>query len=71
MNNTENQNPNLPATGTEKVMLVPANPTESFANTYQTLLVNGGVTILAIFALTYFTKTQIEAITKLLKAWKK
>ncbi len=70
MSNTENQNLNLTATGSEKVMIVPANPTESSANTYQTLLVNGGVTILAIFALTYFTKTLIDAITKLLKTWK-
>jgi hypothetical protein len=70
MNNTENQNLNLPATGSEKVILVPVNPTESSANTYQTLLVNGGVTILAILALSYFTKTLIDAITKLLKTWK-
>ncbi len=71
MSHTENQNLNLAATASEKVMLVPVNPTESSVNTYQTLLVNGGVTILAIFALTYFTRTQIDAITKLLKAWKK
>jgi hypothetical protein len=71
MSNTENQNLNLPATGSEKVILVPVNPADSSANTYQTLLVNGGVTILAILALTYFTKTLIDAITKLLKAWKK
>jgi hypothetical protein len=32
----------------------------------QTLLVNRGVTLLAILALTYFTKTLIEAIAKLL-----
>jgi hypothetical protein len=70
MSNTENQNLNLTATGSEKVMIVPANPTESSANTYQTLLVNGGVTILAILALSYFTKTLIDAITKLLKTWK-
>jgi hypothetical protein len=67
MNNTENQNLNLPSTGSEKVMLVPVNPNESSTNTYQTLLVNGGVTILAILALTYFTKTLIDAISKLLK----
>ncbi|MBW4544734.1 MAG: hypothetical protein KME25_09885 [Symplocastrum torsivum CPER-KK1] len=71
MSNTENQNLNLAATASEKVMLVPVNSTESSANIYQTLLVNGGVTILAIFALTYFTRSQIDAITKLLKAWKK
>ena len=71
MSNTENQDLNLTATGSAKVMIVPANPTESSANTYQTLLVNGGVTILAILALSYFTKTLIDAITKLLKTWKK
>ena len=70
MSNTENQNLNLTATGSEKVMIVPVNSTESSANTYQTLLVNGGVTILAILALSYFTKTLIDAITKLLKTWK-
>ncbi len=70
MSNTENQNLNLAATGSEKVMLVPGNPTESSAHTYQTLLVNGGVTILAILALSYFTQTLIDAIAKLLKQWK-
>ena len=70
MSNTENQNLNLTATGSEKVMLIPVNSTESSANTYQTLLVNGGVTILAILALSYFTKTLIDAITKLIKTWK-
>ena len=70
MSNTENQNLNLTATGSEKVMLVPVNPTESSTHTYQTLLVNGGVTILAILALSYFTQTLIDAIAKLLKQWK-
>ncbi|MBD0344662.1 MAG: hypothetical protein ICV63_07475 [Coleofasciculus sp. Co-bin14] len=71
MSNTENQNLNLTATGSEKVILVPVNPTESSGNTYQTLLVNGGVTILAIIALSYFTKTLIQSIANLLKIWKK
>jgi hypothetical protein len=71
MSNTENQNLNLAATSSEKVMLVPVNPTESSVNTYQTLLVNGGVTILAIIALSYFTKTLIQSIANLLKIWKK
>jgi hypothetical protein len=34
------------------------------------LLVNGGVTILAILAQSYFTKTLIDAIAKLLEKWK-
>ena len=71
MSNTENQNLNPAATGSEKVIVVPVNSAESSANTYQTLLVNGGVTILAILALSYFTKTLIYAITKLLETWNK
>ena len=71
MNSTDNSTLNLAATGSEKVMLAPVNSTESSANTYQTLLVNGGVTILAIIALSYFTKTLIESIANLLKTWKK
>ncbi|MEQ9622494.1 hypothetical protein [Coleofasciculus chthonoplastes] len=43
-----------------------ANQPDVLPANFQTLLVNGGVTILAIVALTYFTKTLIESIAKLL-----
>ena len=70
MNTPENQNSSLAATNSEaKGALISTNPIDSPQTDYQILLVNGGVTILAIFALTYFTRTLIDAITKLLKIW--
>ncbi|MBE9129740.1 MULTISPECIES: hypothetical protein [unclassified Coleofasciculus] len=53
------------------IILVPANPMEPSPTNSQTLLVNGGVTILAIFALTYFSKTLIDSISKLVEVWQK
>ena len=55
----------------EKAVLVSTNTTDTAQTESQTLLINGGVTILAILALSYFTKTLIDAITKLLKIWNK
>jgi hypothetical protein len=52
-------------------MQVPANQTDSSSNNFQTTLVNGGGAILAIIALSFFSKTLIESIAKLLKASKK
>jgi hypothetical protein len=52
-------------------VLISANPTDTAQTDSQTLLINGGVTILAILDLSYFTKTLIDAITKLLKIWNK
>lgn len=69
---TANQNLRLSTTQLEeKGALISTNPTDSPQSEYQTLLVNGGVTILAIIALTFFSKTLIESIAKLLKVWKK
>lgn len=69
---TANQNLRLSTTQLEeKGALISTNPTDSPQSEYQTLLVNGGITILAIIALTYFTKTLIQSIANLLKVWKK
>jgi hypothetical protein len=70
--NTEIYNPQNPATDLQKtIMQVPANQTDTSSNNFQTTLVNGGGAILAIFALTFFSKTLIESIAKLLKVWNK
>lgn len=72
MDTATNQNIHLLSTQVEeKTALISTNPTNTLQTESQTLLVNGGVTILAILALSYFTKTLIDAIAKLLKAWKK
>jgi hypothetical protein len=55
----------------EKAVLISTNPTDTPQTESQTLLINGGVTILAIIALSYFTKTLIQSIANLLKIWKK
>jgi hypothetical protein len=65
--NTENYNQQNTTTDLQKtIMQVPANQTDSSTN-FQTTLVNGGAAILAILALTFFSKTLIESIAKLLK----
>ena len=70
--NTENYNQQNTATNLQKtVMQVPANQTDSSSTNFQTTLVNGGGAILAIIALTSFSKTLIESIAKLLKVSKK
>ncbi|HEY9667658.1 MAG TPA: hypothetical protein V6C91_12690 [Coleofasciculaceae cyanobacterium] len=70
MDTVPNQNIHLSTTQLEeKGVLISTTPIDSPQSEYQTLLVNGGVTILAIIALTYFTRTLIEAIAKLLKVW--
>lgn len=69
---TVNYNPQDTATNLQKtVMQVPANQTDSSSTNFQTTLVNGGGAILAIIALSFFSKTLIESIAKLLKASKK
>jgi hypothetical protein len=52
-------------------MQVPANQTESSSTDYQTTLLNGGGAILAIIALSFFSKTLSESIAKLIKVSKK
>lgn len=70
--NTEIYNQQNTATNLQKtVMQVPANQTDSSSTNFQTTLVNGGGAILAIIALSFFSKTLIESIAKLLKASKK
>jgi hypothetical protein len=65
--NTENYNQQNTTTDLQKtIMQVPTNQTDSSTN-FQTTLVNGGAAILAILALTFFSKTLIESIAKLLK----
>ena len=49
-----------------EVMVSGANQNVSPVSNSETLLINGGVTILAIFALSYFTKTLVDSIAKLL-----
>lgn len=72
MDTANNHNIHLATTQLEeKAVLISANPTDTAQTESQTLLINGGVTILAILALSYFTKTLIDAITKLLKIWNK
>jgi hypothetical protein len=72
MDTANNHNLHLTTTQLEeKAVLISANPTDTAQTDSQTLLINGGVTILAILALSYFTKTLIDAITKLLKIWNK
>jgi len=56
----------MKTTNTSTIPMTANQPDVLPANS-QTLLVNGGVTILAIVALTYFTKTLIESIAKLLE----
>ncbi|MEQ8468269.1 hypothetical protein [Coleofasciculus sp. E1-EBD-02] len=55
----------MKTTNTSTIPMTANQPDVLPANS-RTLLVNGGVTILAIVALTYFTKTLIESIAKLL-----
>lgn len=55
----------MKTTNTSTSLIASTKPDVLPANS-QTLLVNGGVTILAIVALTYFAKTLIESIAKLL-----
>jgi hypothetical protein len=70
--NAENYNQQNTATDLQKtIMQVPANQTDTSSTNFQTTLANGGGAILAIFALTFFTKTLIESIAKLLKVWNK
>ncbi|MGB7443266.1 MAG: hypothetical protein WA919_19540 [Coleofasciculaceae cyanobacterium] len=72
MNTISNQPIHLTTTNSEEtITLVSSNSTDSPSSSYQTLLVNGGVTILAILALAYFSKTLIESIAKLLELWEK
>jgi hypothetical protein len=69
---TGNYNPQYSANNLQKtVMQVPANQTDSSSTNFQTTLVNGGGAILAIIALTFFSKTLIESIAKLIKFSKK
>jgi hypothetical protein len=72
MDTTTHQNIHLLSTQVEeKTALISTNPTNTPQTESQTLLVNGGVTILAILALSYFTRTLIDAIARLLKTWQK
>ena len=72
MDTATNQNLHLLSTHLEeKAVLISTNPANTPQTESQTLLVNGGVTILAILALSYFTKTLIDAIAKLLEKCKK
>ncbi len=67
-----NYNPQYSANNLQKtVMQVPANQTDSSSTNFQTTLVNGGGAILAIIALSFFSKTLIESIAKLKKVSKK
>ncbi|NEO31711.1 MAG: hypothetical protein F6K36_15000 [Symploca sp. SIO3C6] len=55
-----------------KIVLVSTNPTKSLPDDFQgslnsNNLVDGGVVILAILAMTYFSKTLIKSIADLLK----
>lgn len=71
MDTVNNHNLHLVTTQLEEAaVLISPNPTDTPKTESQTLLINGGVTILAIFALSYFTKNLIYAITKLLETWK-
>ncbi len=49
-----------------EVMVPGVNQNASPVSNSETLLINGGVTILAIIALSYFTKTLLDSIAKLL-----
>jgi hypothetical protein len=72
MDTANNHNLHLATTQLEeKAVLISTNPTDTPQTESQTLLINGGVTILAIIALSYFTKTLIQSIANLLKIWKK
>jgi hypothetical protein len=72
MGTANNHNLHLATTQLEeKAVLISTNPTDTPQTESQTLLINGGVTILAIIALSYFTKTLIQSIANLLKIWKK
>lgn len=72
MDTANNHNVHLATTQLEeKAVLISTNPTDTPQTESQTLLINGGVTILAIIALSYFTKTLIQSIANLLKIWKK
>ncbi len=71
MDTANNHNLHLATTQLEeKAVLISTNPTDTPQTESQTLLINGGVTILAIIALSYFTKTLINSIANLLKIWK-
>jgi hypothetical protein len=62
----------------EQIILVPANQTDPSITDYPgfgllspTILLNGGITVVAIIAMGYFCKTLLKSIADLLEVWNK